>query len=61
MTRDDTFDWRRDDDSCADSGAGAQLRRAQRKTLRALYLVGGLAAASMTVQLLILWLYGSGQ
>lgn len=64
MTHDDTFDWRRCDDSCAEPGestASARLRRARRKTLRALYLVGGLAAACMSVQLLILWLYGGGQ
>jgi hypothetical protein len=61
MTHDDTFDWRRCDDSCAETGAGARLRRARRKTLRTLYLVLGLAGASLAVQLLIFWLYGGGR
>ncbi len=61
MTHDDTFDWRRCDDSCVESAASVRLLRAQRKTLRALYLVGGVGAASIAAQLLILWLYGGGQ
>ncbi len=61
MTHDDTFDWRRCDDSCVESGASVRRLRAHRKTLRAMYLVGGVAVASITAQLLILWLYGGGQ
>jgi hypothetical protein len=54
---DEIFDPRRSDDGC-ESIATQRLLRAQRKSLRAGYLVFAVIALSAGVQLLIECLYG---
>ncbi len=59
---DETFDPRRGDDGSDDAAHKPRLARlhsARRKSLRATALVGGLAAAGVAMQLLIVWLYAS--
>ncbi|MYM26852.1 hypothetical protein GTP58_00775 [Duganella sp. CY15W] len=55
---DETFDPRRSDDGCEESIATQRLLRAQRKSLRAGYLVFAVIALSAGMQLLIEGLYG---
>lgn len=61
---DEVFDPRRSDDGCDETTPmprQARLHSARRKSLRATALVGGLAAAGVAMQLLIVWLYASQQ
>ncbi|MYM68326.1 hypothetical protein GTP45_16030 [Pseudoduganella sp. FT55W] len=54
---DETFDPRRSDDGCEESLAVQRLLRAQRKSLRAGYVVFAVIALSASMQLLIACLY----
>ncbi|RFP26364.1 hypothetical protein D0T25_00085 [Duganella sp. BJB488] len=59
---DEVFDPRRSDDGCDEAAPlprRARLDHARRKSLRATALVGGLAAAGVAMQLLIVWLYAA--
>lgn len=56
---DETFDPRRYDDGCEEFTASQRLRRAQQKSMRVTHVVFGVAVLSMTMQLLIVWLYAS--